>query len=122
MGIFDYFQQAKPQDQIPSTDLVADDASNQLQAELDAHLTVVESEHTAASAAQLDYSIDHWVLESTQTLPQVTWAPADEFPSAPSTQTQRTYGCRYVRSDEAMILRPLTITSQQLDSTGRQLA
>ena len=95
-----------------------DDANNQLQAELDAHNASLELE----PANGADYSISHWVLKSTKTLPKITWAPMDKFPSRQVMQTRRTYGHGYVRYDEAMILRPQRVTTQQLESTRRRLA
>jgi len=96
--------------------------SLQLQVELNAHVVLIEQQHTATSAPEIDYSVDHWSLESTQTLPPVTWAPMDKFSSRSAHSTGRVQGHGYVRYDEAMILRPLTITYQQLEHSKRQLS
>ena len=106
----------------PFTELIANNASSQLQAELNAHVVSIEQQQTIAPAAHVGYSTDHWLLESTQTLPHVTWAPMDKFSTSPAQRTGRIHGHSYVRYDEAMILRPLTTTYQQLDRTKLQLA
>lgn len=144
MGTYNYFRASKPRhpndahqlqreldahlaslgqpNTNPSTDLITNNASSHLQAELNAHVVSIEQQQAIASVAHIDYSIDHWSLESTQTLPHVTWAPIDKFSTRPAQRTGRVHGHGYVRYDEAMILRPLTTTYQQLDHTKRQLA
>lgn len=105
-----------------STNHITNNAANQLQAELDAHVMSTKKQHTVASVAEIDYSIDHWSLQSTQTLPPVTWAPMDKFSSRSAHSTGKIQGHGYVRYDEGMILRPLTITYQQLEHSKRQLS
>lgn len=122
MSIFDYFRVAKAQTLTPTPDYTADSAGDQMQRELDAYLALTEQESVARSTEYTDNSFDQWVLESTQTLPAVTWAPMDRFPSRTPKQIQRAYGHGYVRHDEVMILRPRGVTTQQLEFTRRQLA
>jgi len=122
MSIFDYFRVTKAQTHTPTPEHTADGAGDQMQRELDAYLALKEQESVARSAEYTDNSFDQWALESTQTLPAVTWAPMDRFQNRTPKQTQRTYGHGYVRYDEAMILRPRGVTRQQLEFTRRQLA
>ncbi len=122
MGCFDDFEAAKAQYPVTSRDHSADNSAVQLQAELDAHLVSIGRGHTEASTSSVDYSIDHWAVESAQSLPHVTWAPMDRFPNRSVKQTQWIHGHGYIRYDDAMILRPLGVTTRQLEFARRRLA
>jgi len=122
MSIFDYFRVTKAQTLTPTPNYAAEYARDQIQRESDAYLASKEQENGARSVESTDNSFDQWVLESTQTLPAVVWAPMDKFPSRPAKQTKRICGHGYFRYDEAMILRPRSVTMQQLESTGRRFA